>query len=275
MDLTTRHFHALSMMDSCCELRVHLSTAGSGPRLRPLPSGLQSFTLLLSHQSPDDVTPPIGLQCLTFGQLIGQSLDGVTLPSCLQSLSFCRRCRRLQTRRRLIGVTLPSGLQSLGRDRLVVDQSLGRDRLVVTETSLGHLRRFRRLSCTTCATLPLPSGLQSLTRGQSCTSLTILPFDSLARGLDLDRATHPSSLQSLTIAHSFNQSLDSVTPPRGRLQSLTFGLMTLFMTIGRTRSSSGKLKLLWACPSMKRICSHASFRFAMSALLVRCGTITA
>ena len=125
----------------------------------------------------DGVSLPSGLQNLTFGNEFNQPLDRVSLPSGLQSLTFGNKFNQ-----RLDGVSLPSGLQSL---------------------RLGY--RFNQI----VEGVSLPSGLQNLTFGNE--------FNQRLDGVSL-----PSGLQCLTFGHRFNQTLEGVSLPSG-LQNLTFG----------------------------------------------------
>ena len=169
-----KHLQGLQVSDACFALDGVTQIGGctSVASLRSRPESLQSLTFIGQRldESLDGVTLPSNLQSLTFGDEFNQSLDGVTLPSNLQSLTFGGAFNQS-----LEGVTLPSNLQSLTFGDWF-NQSLDR--------------------------VTLPSNLQSLTFGYE--------FNQ-----SLDRVTLPSNLQSLTFGKRFNQSLDGVTLPSG------------------------------------------------------------
>ena len=82
----------------------------------PQPSNLD-FWLDSFNQSLERVTLPSSLQSLSFGNCFNQSLERVTLPSSLQSLSFGHESSKLDFNQSLERVTLPSSLQSLSVGR--------------------------------------------------------------------------------------------------------------------------------------------------------------
>ncbi|CAK9059862.1 Putative F-box and FNIP repeat-containing protein L60 [Durusdinium trenchii] len=142
-------------------------------------------------QSLEGVTFPSSLQTLTFAYSFNESLKGVALPSSLLSLTFGSRFNQS-----LEGVTLPSSLQTL---------------------TFGD--RFNK----SLADVTLPSSLQSLTFGCVTfpSSLQTLSFsDSFNQSLK--DVTLPSGLRTLTFGQDFNQSLEGVTFPNS-LETLTFG----------------------------------------------------
>ena len=128
-------------------------------------------------QTLDNLTIPSGLQSLTFGDKFNQSMDNTTLPSGLQSLTF-----GWDFNQSMDNMTLPSGLQSL-------------------TFGVGFNQSMDNTT--------LPSGLQSLTFG--------VRFNQ-----NMNSTTLPSGLQSLTFGRAFNQSMSNMTLPSG-LQSLTCG----------------------------------------------------
>ena len=145
---------------------------------------LVSFGLL--YPSLQQVTLPSGLQSLTFGGKLNQGFLRATLPSSLESLtvghdfnSFFERFPQMPEQN-LERVILPSGLRNL---------------------TFGHLFTHSLQGVT------LPSGLQILTFGTR--------FNNSLQGVTL-----PSGLQILTLSPDFNQSLNRVTLPKG-LKSLT------------------------------------------------------
>eukprot|EP00913_Durusdinium_trenchii_P013969 g13116.t1 len=172
-------------------------------------------------QSLEGVTFPSSLQTLTFAYSFNESLKGVALPSSLLSLTFGSRFNQslegvtlpssLQTltfgdrfNKSLADVTLPSSLQSLTFG-CCFDQSL---ETVIFPTSL-HTLTFGSEFNQRLEGGKLPSGLQTLTFG--------VKFNQCLEGV-----TFPSSLQTLSFSDSFNQSLKDVTLPSG-LRTLTFG----------------------------------------------------
>ena len=120
-----------------------------------LPKSLKSLKFDC-NQSLEGVTLPSSLHSLTFGASFNQSLEWVALPTSLQRLTFS--CGRVERPR------LPSSVQSL---------------------TFGHF--FNQ----SLEGVSLPSSLQSLTFGAS--------FNQSLEGVSL-----PSSLQSLTFGASFN-----------------------------------------------------------------------
>ncbi|CAK9040094.1 unnamed protein product, partial [Durusdinium trenchii] len=151
------------------------------------------------NQSLERVTLPSSLQSLTFGHFFNQSLEGVTLPSSLQTLTFGEYFDQS-----LEGVTLPSSLQTLTFGNWF-NQSL---ESVTLPSSLQSLT-FGHFFNQSLEGVTLPSSLQTLTFGYK--------FNRSLEGVTL-----PSSLKTLTFGHSFNQSLEGVTLPSS-LQTLTFG----------------------------------------------------
>ncbi|CAK9049539.1 unnamed protein product [Durusdinium trenchii] len=122
------------------------------------------------------VSWPSGLQSLSFGREFNRSLEGVTWPSGLQSLSFGGEFNQ-----NLEGVAFPNSLESLSFG-FAFNQSL--------------------------EGVTWPSGLQSLSFGGV--------FNQSLEGVAL-----PNSLESLSFGFAFNQCLEGVAWPSG-LQSIQF-----------------------------------------------------
>eukprot|EP00439_Symbiodinium_sp_Y106_P064955 s1153_g10.t1 len=150
-------------------------------------------------QSLEGIQLPSSLQSLTFGREFNQSLEGIHLPSSLQSLTFGAMFNQS-----LEGIRLPSSLQSLTFG-FRFNQSVAGIQLPSSLQSLMFGTGFNQ----SLQGIRLPSSLQSLTIGDR--------FNRSLQGIQL-----PSSLQSLTFGDEFNQSLESIQLPSS-LQSLTFG----------------------------------------------------
>ena len=160
------------------------------------------------NQSLQGIQLPSRLQSLTFGYEFNQSLEGIQLPSRLQSLTFGREFNQS-----LVGIQLPSSLQSLTFGAKF-NQSLEGIQLPSSLQSLtfGNMFNqspFRNMFNQSLEGIRLPSSLQSLTFGEE--------FNQSLEGIQL-----PSNLQSLTFGDKFNQSLDGIQLPSS-LQSLTLG----------------------------------------------------
>eukprot|EP00435_Cladocopium_sp_Y103_P008328 s555_g2.t1 len=148
------------------------------------------------NKSLDGVTLPKSLRTLTFGVSFNQSLDAVDLPNSLQNLSFGRNFSKC-----LDGVAFPGSLRLLtfgdGFSQSLDDVNLPQN---LQSLTLGN--QFTRNQT-------LQASLQDLTFGSA--------FNQSLRGVVL-----PASLKQLTFGNMFNQRLDDAALPRG-LQSLTFG----------------------------------------------------
>ena len=151
------------------------------------------------HHSLEGIQLPSCLQSLTFGDDFNHSLEGIQLPSSLQSLTFGHSFNQS-----VAGIQLPSSLQSLTFG-FEFNQSLDGIQLPSSLQSLTFGEDFNQ----SLAGIQLPSSLQSLTFGYD--------FNQSLDGIQL-----PSCLQSLTFGFEFNQSLEGIQLP-GSLQSLTFG----------------------------------------------------
>ncbi|CAJ1341749.1 unnamed protein product [Effrenium voratum] len=141
-----------------------------------------------------------GIMRVNFLDNFWQDLQGLTLPSSVQSLTL-----GAQFNQSLHTVTLPSSLQSLSLGKHF-DQSLQGVSLPCSLKSLTFGAHFDQ----SLQEVILPNSLQSLTFGEC--------FDHSLQGVIL-----PSSLRSLTFGSRFNQPLQGVTLPDG-LQHLAFGM---------------------------------------------------
>ena len=150
------------------------------------------------NQSLQGIQLPSSLQSLTFDEF-NRSLKGIQLPRSLQSLTFGGRFNQS-----LESIRLPSSLQSLTFGAMF-NQSLEGIQLPSSLQSLTFGWKFNQ----SLEGIQLPSSLQSLTFGGE--------FNQSLQGIQL-----PSSLQSLTFGDEFNQSLEGIQLPSS-LQSLTFG----------------------------------------------------
>eukprot|EP00913_Durusdinium_trenchii_P019371 g18211.t1 len=211
----------------------------------PLPETLQTLTLGARFDAPlrpnalpgpgnplDGVILPSGLETLTFGVSFNQSLVQVKLPIALRVLHFGDEYNQ----RDLDGV-LPPSLR-----RLVVNEHYNE---AVALKSISGLsldpRQFARLRCRSLRfghkfnqsllETTLPEELQELSFGhcfnQSLEGVT-LPETllSLSFGYNfnqpLEEVNFPKELQHLSFGHEFNQTLQGVRLPDGLL-SLTLG----------------------------------------------------
>eukprot|EP00434_Breviolum_minutum_P007396 symbB.v1.2.006527.t2/scaffold389.1/size214891/2 len=190
---------------------------------------LEGITQIHGIQSLENITLPGSLQSLTFGNGFNQSLENVILPGGLQSLTFGDGFDQS-----LENVTLPSSLQSLtfgnGFDESMENITLPSSLQSLTFGILESLT-FGDNFNQSLENVTLPSSLQSLTFGddfdQSLENVTLpSSLQSLTFGDDFDQslenATLPSSLQSLTFGDCFDQSLENVTLPSS-LQGVTLG----------------------------------------------------
>ena len=173
------------------------------------------------NQSLEGIQLPSTLQTLRFGYKFNQNLEGIQLPSSLQTLTFGYSFSRslegiqlpstLQTltfgygfNQSLKGIQLPSTLQTLAFGNYF-NQSLEGIQLPSTLQTLKFGNSFNR----SLEGIQLPRTLQTLTFGDA--------FDQSIEGIQL-----PSTLQTVTFGYSFNQSLEGIQLPRS-LQTLTFG----------------------------------------------------
>eukprot|EP00435_Cladocopium_sp_Y103_P073244 s689_g42.t3 len=204
--------------------------------LHHLPDSLESLTFHCGfNESLEGVSLPNNLQSLTLGSF-NRSMRGVNLPSNLKSLDFGNHFDQS-----LEGVTLPSSLQSLTFGN-AFNQSLEGVTLPCSLESLTLGDWFNQ----NVEKVSLPSSLQSLNLGgyfnqslrrvilpSSLESLTlgklncvILPTNlqrlTLGMSFNLKHFTLPPSLQSLTLGKDFNESLEQLTLPSS-LKSLRFG----------------------------------------------------
>ena len=201
------------------------TSASTRDRLALSPTNWLGF-----NQSLDGVTLPSNLDSLTFGGAFNQSLDRVALPHSLQSLTFGRDFDQSME-----GVALPDSLFHLGFGTWF-NQSLER----VTFPDALQSLRFRGFDQNLEADqslegVTLPINLQSLVLERDRRDLNPgksrlnLPchLQSLTLGVRLHEfpsplLTLPSTLQTLTLGENFNYPLQGVTLP-SNLQSLTFG----------------------------------------------------
>ena len=167
-----------------------------------LPKSLISLTFGDNfNESLEGVTLPNNLESLTFGlgSHFNQSLERVTLPDSLQNLTFGSKFKRS-----LEYVTLPHSLQNLtfGSN---FNQSLED---VILPHSLQNLAFKGRWN----------QSLERVTLPNSLQQLFLRDFNQSLEGVTL-----PNSLQTLFLGRDFNQSLEGVTLPHS-LQNLTFGM---------------------------------------------------
>jgi len=170
-------------------------------------------------RSMEKVTLPSGLQSLTFGDKFQhrltfgdkfyQSIEKVALPSGLQSLTFGYMFNHSMEK-----VALPPGLQSLtfGYE---FNQSMEK---VALPSGLQNLK-FGYMFNQSMENVALPSGLQSLTFGYV--------FNQ-----SMEKVALPSGLKNLKFGYKFSRSMEKVTLPSG-LQSLTLGPMSLNQSMGK------------------------------------------